>query len=106
MSIFEIPLRSDLPSLRFSIELDSEVFVFQFNWNTRNSRWFFDILLQDDTPVIMGQPVFVNYHVLDRFKDTRLPKGKIRFYDTSGKFMDPDRRALGERVQMFYQESA
>lgn len=105
MSIFEIDLAYDESSFQFTIDLEGEVFVFRFNWNTRAERWYFDILLEDGTALLYGQPVFVSWNILSRFKDIRLPAGNILFFDTTGQGLDPDRFDLGSRVRMLYEES-
>lgn len=103
--MFEIPLRNDLPNFEFTFDLENDTFRFSFLWNERMQKWFFSILTSDGTAIIYRQPCFVNYLVLDRFKDERLPAGKIIFFDTSGKDIDPGRDDLGERVKMIYAES-
>lgn len=105
MSILEIGIAYDDASFKFTIDLEGTIYLFRFNWNTRNERWFFDIMLEDETPLLYGLPVFVNWDVVGRFKNALLPKGKIGFYDTSGQLLDPGRQDLGDRVRMLYAEA-
>jgi hypothetical protein len=106
MALQEIPLRSDSPAFKFQVTLDTVEYTLQFSWNSRMSRWFFDILTSDGTAILMGQPVLVNFALIARFKDVLLPPGRIYFYDTSGLATDPDRFDLGSRVVMYYEDEA
>lgn len=104
MAISEIPLRSDTPDFKFTIQLGTRFYVLRFLWNTRTSTWSLDIYTQDEEPILLGQRIFVGFLGFKRFKDLRLPEGRIYFYDTSGKSIDPGRTDLGDRVQMFYED--
>lgn len=100
--MIEIPLRNDLANFEFTIDLEDSTYRFSFLWNERTQLWSFSISEIDGTPIICGIPVFVEYQVLQRFKDIRLPPGFISFYDTSGKHLNPGRDDLGDRVKMIY----
>jgi len=106
MALQEIPLRSDSAAFKFQITLDAVEYTLQFSWNSRMSSWFFDIMQNDETPIVMGQPVLVNFALMARFKDTRLPQGRLYFFDTSGDAINPDRFDLGSRVIMYYEDEA
>jgi hypothetical protein len=105
MAIRELPLRSDIAAYSFRVDLEGTFYTFAFAWNSRIEGWFFDIRLEDETPIIVGQPVLVNYALAERFKDERLPQGKLFFFDTSNKSLDPNRDDLGSRVLLFYEDS-
>lgn len=68
-------------------------------------RWFYDISSEDETPILMGQPVFVDYALAERFQSSLLPSGKWFFFDTSNKLLDPGREDLGTRVILIYEDS-
>lgn len=104
MALRELPLRSDLASYSFRTELDGKFYTWRFSWNTRMQKWFYDILTEDEVPILMGQPVFVNFAVSKRFKQKELPRGSWFFFDTSNKAIDPDRNDLGSRVILIYED--
>ena len=106
MAVLQVPLRNDLADFKFNLPLDETFYTFRFKWNTRMANWFMDILTLDETPILEGVPVFSNFAVISRFKDIRLPPGRLYFYDTSGNASDPLRFDLGERVIMVYEDEA
>jgi hypothetical protein len=104
--MFEIPLRNDLAAFQISIELDLETFTFKFTWNERSNKWVVGIFSENNEPLLNDVPVYVGWPIFGRFKDKRLPKGNILFFDTSGKNLDPEKEDLGARVIMVYEELA
>lgn len=106
MAVQELPIRSDIAAYSFRVDLDSVEYTLQFSWNSRMETWFFDIMTTDETPILMGQRVFVGFPVISRFKDELLPKGRLYFFDTSGANLDPGRFDMGSRVLMIYEDEA
>lgn len=102
MSVSEIPIRSDLPSYKFSIILDEISYVFQFDWNTRMNAWLMAIKDEFEEPILLGQPVLTNYDLFKRFKHRAIPRGRLYFFDTSLEYRDPERFDLGQRVILIY----
>ena len=100
-TITEIPLRSDLPWFAETVELAGVQYRLEFAWNTRDARWYFSILAADGTQLVMGLPIVVDFPILNRFTDDRLPDGDLWVWDVSGDGIEPDQYDLGDRVKMF-----
>jgi hypothetical protein len=103
--MLEISLNSNAGAFKQKIDLEGIFYTFNFQWNSRMSIWSLDILTEAEDPIVQGLPIFVNLNVIERFKDSRLPPGKIYFLDTSGNVSNPLRFDLGQRVSMLYEES-
>lgn len=106
MATLEIPVRNDLPAYQFTLELDGLVYSFTFTFNDRMGKWIMDIGDEQGDPIVQGLPVFADWPLLDRFKDTRLPPGLLIFVDTTGNKVDPTREDFGDRVVGMYIEEA
>ncbi|ATW58384.1 hypothetical protein CNR37_00177 [Pseudomonas phage ventosus] len=59
----EMPLFSD-EKYRYSIPLEGTSWQFTFYWNGRAGQWHMDILREDQTPLVLGQPLVAQYPML------------------------------------------
>jgi hypothetical protein len=96
--ILEVPLRSDISQYNFLFDVLNQTFRFDFDWNVRESRWYFSVYTSEDVPIILGQPILANYDMLGRFRLSQFADFDLIFVDTSGQFLDPGRFDLGSRV--------
>jgi hypothetical protein len=97
-----MPTRTDAARYTFEMELDGVTFGFTFNWNERAGAWFFSIADVNGVPLLSGRRVVVNFPLLARFRDPRLPAGDLEAVDTSGEKLDPGLADLGARVRLLY----
>ena len=105
MAIVEIPLDNEDPAFEFFISLDNVPFRFDFKYNTRMRKWFFNIKTETEEDILLGVPVITNWPVIVRFKQDELPLGQIFFVSEETEQRDPLRFDLGTKVKMFYQEA-
>jgi hypothetical protein len=105
MAYLTIPVRSDLDTYKFTIDLEKITYGFDFHWNDRMGKWVFDISDSTASAIVQSLPIYVNQLPLDRFRDERLPPGTLLFIDTAGTNLDPGRDDFGSRVLMIYIES-
>lgn len=79
------------------LPLDGREYVFHFQYNQREDRWYLNILDQDSTPIVHGVKIVVGYP-LTRYT---LP-GSLIALDLTGKNQDPGFADLGKNVALFY----
>ena len=90
------------PNQELRVTLSGVEFYLRLRWNVRAQFWTVDVLDAGKTPIVTGVAVRVQYSLLSRYRDTRLPDGKLYAIDTSGAGVDPGETDLGERVLIAY----
>lgn len=95
---FESPFYEQLTAL------DGVPYLLSFQYNTRESRWYFSVALQDGTEIVTGIKVVCSIGLLRRFADRRLPPGDIVAVSAGADGSPPGLTELGEgkRVQLLY----
>ena len=106
MSLFTIPVRSDLPAYDFQIELDGIQYTLGFAFNTRAGHWVMDISDAGGAPILMGLKVITGWLLTARFRLAGLPPGDFFVYDSSGKNEDPTIEDFGTQKILFYADAA
>lgn len=104
MAVQELPVTNDPQAYTFQITLDGTPYNLSFHYNKRRSTWHMSIATQNNIDLVNGVPIFVNWPVLDRYKDTRLPLGTFIALDTTSDTIDPGQDDFGTRVKMLYIE--
>lgn len=103
-----IPTDTILATYTFSVELESIVFNFRFQFNNRDQSWFFDILTADGDPIRQGVKVVTNFPLLSRIARLDRPPGDIFAADLTGE----DLRAglgelgIGQQIELNYFEQS
>jgi len=97
-----LPTRTDLARYSFDVELDGVTFTFSFEWNDRDSGWYFSISDVNAVPLLSGRRVVLDYPLINIYRDIRLPAGSLVAIDTSSKDEEPGLTDLGERVKLIY----
>lgn len=105
MAIQQIPASNDFGAYVFRIDLEATTFTFAFRYNTRMSRWIWDVMDANGDPLVMGIPLLTLNNLIGRFKVSGLPLGDFILIDERGENINPERNDLGERVIMLYRES-
>lgn len=99
----EIPISEDTPLYSERIGLDGRDFLFEFDWNDREGRWYLSIRGVDETPLALGIKVVANWPLLRRFSDPSLPQGSLFAADLSPENGEsPTYLELGKRVRLLY----
>lgn len=86
------------------VDLGSSSYRIIIDYITRGDFWNMQILLTDDTPLVSGIRLNANMSYLHRFKDIRLPKGRIIGLSLEDKPLDPTSETLGKTVIIIYEE--
>ena len=92
------------PFYTMSTTLDGSDFLFEFRYNQREDAWYFDVALTDGTVLVRGVKVICNKPLLQRFADSRLPKGTLIAWPNTNTRKAPGLLELGEdkRVTLLY----
>jgi len=99
----EIPIPSEVPLFSERITLQGIEYLFQFDWNDREQRWYLAILTVDEKPLATGIKIVANWPLLRRFTDPRLPPGTLIAADLSPmQGESPTYLELGTRVRLMY----
>lgn len=86
MAVLILPLRPTqrTPFFEQRTALEGREYVFRFRWNTRRSRWSFDLLDESESRILSGATINTGFDFLERLTDERRPPGKLAAIDVSG----------------------
>lgn len=99
MATIPIPLRNDIFIYSFTKELDGLVYSFKIHYNRRIDSWILDIV-----DVVNGIRLSGGQDLSRQFKHLEIPPGKLEIIDLDGRFTEPDKTNLGDRVILRYTE--
>jgi len=91
MTTYTIPLTdaAELGAFTFSVDMDGSDFQLNFQFNSREQFWYFDLLNAEGTVLRSGIKVVSNYPLLRLFKERTRPLGELISYDTRWSPTDP-----------------
>ena len=104
--MFLVPIFQNVSSkFIMQVELDGESFRLRFYWNSREEKWYMDILNIDDEAILTNVAMVIEYLLLTQYKHIAdLPKGNFILLDlesnpsTGGVTFDN----LGRRYQLVF----
>lgn len=103
MSTIVLPVRVDVDSFRYRINLDNQTWDIQISWNVRDERWFF--YLRDPDNNLIGQaPLKLNDQLIYPYRPLGGPPGAFALLDPSGGAEECGREELGTRCKFVYIE--
>ena len=99
-----LQLPVDTPYFETLSQLDGVLYQFTFRWNARTSQWTFDLADATGDAIVSGVAVVVDFPLMRRSRDARLPPGALFAVDTANTQTDPGLADLGpgRRVQLVY----
>lgn len=107
MATLVIPIRSDLQAYKFSIDLEGEIYVLDFGFNTRSGRWYMSIYDSTGETLLVGDiPILINIPLHDQYVDERLPPGRFIALNEADNLSEATVDNFGIDVKLFYEESA
>jgi len=106
MAIVTIPTRTDLGAYTFQVELDGAVYNFIFQFNDRESYWYFSILDESGNILRSGIKVTSNWSLLRLLIEVTAPPGVLLAVEPTDKDFDPNFDDLGDTVFLTYVEEA
>jgi len=104
MTFLIIPVDNTVPSFTVTLNIEGIFFKFNFDYNYRDARWHLSIYNTDNTPVLLGLKLVLNYELIFQHPIEGLPRGSLMLYDLSST-NDPcvfDDKSLGDRCQLIY----
>lgn len=102
MSILQIPVNSTQAAFEQTITLEGINYLMRIYWNTRDEAWYLDLFLTDDTPVICGLKLVVNYDFTGFYVQENVPPGMFMLYDDTNSEVPCGREDLGNRCILIY----
>lgn len=85
--------------------LDGREYIFTFHWNSRATKWAFDLADAAGVPIVSGIYVVCGIPLLNLLTDSRSPPGDIFAMDrakTPAEEGDPGFLDFGTRVALVY----
>ena len=102
MSIVQIPVDSENSVFTETLNLEGVDYLLRIYWNSRDESWYLDIRLPDDTSIIDGIKMVVNYGLISYWEVENMPPGALILYDDSNSEIPCGRYDLGERCKLIY----
>ena len=101
-----VPVFPGEPLYEERVRLEDRDFIFRFDWNNRESRFYMGIKNQDGESLIAGVKVTPNWDRLSRSRwNPDLPLGKLIPLDLESGGAFPTFTDFGTRVRLFYYAS-
>lgn len=105
MAIIQLPVRNDVDSFKYRIDLEGVTYSIQISWNTRDERWM--IYLRDaDENNIISTALVIEYDLFSRYQLSNAPPGRMFLIDPNGSREICGRFDLGERCVLLYEEAS
>lgn len=105
MAIIQLPLREDgNTNYFFKTELEGIFYGFGIRFNVRTSLWSMSIEDIDQVPIVTDVAMLMQASLIERYRDTRLPPGRLFMVDIDNPNQDPGRDDLGKTAFLLYDE--
>jgi hypothetical protein len=87
----------DNPNWTFDIQLGDGIYTLRGLWNDRIERWTISIFTNQGDPIVVGDPINLNFPLFFGNQDPRLPKGRLIVVSLLARQNeDPGRNAFSE----------
>lgn len=85
------------------VTLEGVEYLFEFLWSAREACWYMNLYDQDQHPIALLIRLVINWRLLRRFTDPRLPPGLLFCVDLTGNGQDIAASGdFGTRVVLVY----
>lgn len=101
-NVQQLPLEGGQAFQTFGTTLLSTNYIVNLRWNTRDAAWYFDLLDQNEAPIVSGIKILLGVELGRRTTDQRMPKGVFWAADLSGQGLDATFFDLGSRVVVYF----
>jgi hypothetical protein len=103
MGFFTVDTSSDVTFYEQQTQIEGLVYILQFYWSARESAWYLGIYDQGQNAIATGIRIVVDWPLLRRFTDPRLPPGRLIALDMSNQMQEIQTQSdLGSRVLLTY----
>jgi hypothetical protein len=101
-----VPVFPSTPLYKERVRLEGRDYIFRFDWNDREQRYYMHIFDQDEVPLLLGVKVIANWGMLTRHHfNPALPPGELIPMDLEQGGEPPTFDDFGTRVRLFYYAS-
>jgi hypothetical protein len=104
MSILEIPLSNNETNYLIDVVLSGIEYKLRLLYNVRASFWSISIYEIDDTPIVEGVRLVINYPIFENIVNKKLPKGRLYLIDVSDTKIEALQDDLGTRCVLVYDD--
>lgn len=104
MTALRIPTSTD-PKLGHydeRVRLEGQDYILGFDWNERDASWYLTLSTADGTVLARSIKIVLEYPLLRRLVDKRVPPGELVAKDLTGRRLKPGLNDFGSRVVLFY----
>jgi len=99
----EIPLRNDIPSYSFRVDLGITTYTLAIHYNARMDRWTMDFKTENNENIVTGIPLLLGTSLLRRFQDERLPNGDLYMINIENENVEGNRDNFGTNVKLLFE---
>jgi hypothetical protein len=89
-----------------TISIDNIYYKLRFQWNSRDTCWLLNISDVNDSPIICGIKLVINYELIRQYAASIMPSGYLFLLDLSGTNAPCDFGSLGSRCKLYYIENS
>ena len=86
--IFNIPVQNRTDANSLAVELSGVIFTLNFKFNANESKWYMDIIRNNDH-VVSGIKLVESDNLLSQYRSYDVPTGVIQIVDKDGLYKDP-----------------
>lgn len=105
MASLLIPITTEDPSFKFSIDLEGVTYVLSFSYNSRMDRWTMSILDQNGVALRSGIKLITGWNLKRQYVQSVLPPGGFAVIDLANETKNPNFDDFGQRTLLYYEES-
>lgn len=103
-TIYQLPMRNDVPWYTQQIQLSGVIYTLHFRFNIRSQRWIMDIRDPSDNYIIVGLPILIERDVAGQYVVANLPPGPFFAMDNTGQSNQPTVYSFGNTHSFYYQD--
>jgi hypothetical protein len=92
-------------SYTLRVDLGDREFVLDFNFNQRESFWYFTLLDSQNVVIVAGVKVVLGGPLLRAVRDVRRPVGDLYAIDQGANQVEAGLKDLGDRVVLVYDDT-
>jgi hypothetical protein len=101
-----IPIFKGEPLYNERVRLEGKDYIFRFDFNNREQRFYMNIKSEDGTPQLTGVKVVANWPLITRHRfNSALPPGELIAIDLETNGVPPVLADFGSRVKLYYYAS-
>jgi hypothetical protein len=97
-----LPIDSSAEFYRVETAIENETFIFEVNWNTRDSAWYISLLDANENYLLSGMRINARNELVHLNPRQTGPGGAILVFDSAGEGGAPGRYDLGDKVELIY----